>query len=232
MRHPSPHDIRQLPIYSAAEAGRFLHLPVSTVRAWSFGQAYKVRNESRRSDAVINAADRKHRKLSFVNLVELLVLAAIRRRHQVPLPQVRKAVGYLKKQFPSPHPLADHQFQTDGMNLFVEKFGQLLNISQDGQLAIKHLIQAHLRLVEWDASGVPFKLHLPGVGQSRVDRSVVVIDPRFGFGRPVLDGRGVRTEVIVERFQAGETMSSLATDYALSADVIEHIIRSQLPLAA
>lgn len=60
----------------------------------------------------------------------------------------------------------------------------------------------------------------------------VFIDPRYGFGRPVLDGRGIRTEVIVERFRAGEPIESLAADYALGTDVIVEIIRSQLPLAA
>ena len=232
MTRPTASDIRRMPLYSAAEAGRFLHVPVSTVRAWAFGQGYKVKNEGRRSEPVIGAADRKGRRLSFLNLVELLVLAAMRRNHNVPLPQVRRAINYLKKQFPSPYPLADHQFQTDGLHLFVEKFGQLLNISQDGQLAMKQLIQAHLRLVERDASGVPFKLHLPGIGNSRVDRTAVVIDPRFGFGRPVLDGKGIRTEVIVERFQAGEPLASLADDYGLPGAVIEDIIRNHLPLAA
>lgn len=225
-------DIRKMPLYTAAEAGRFLHVPVSTVRAWAFGQGYKVKNEGRRSEPVIGSADRKGRRLSFLNLVELLVLAAIRRHHHVPLPQVRRAINYLKKKFPSPYPLADHQFQTDGLSLFVEKFGELLNISQDGQLAMKSLIEAHLRLVERDTTGLPFKLHLPGVGKSSLQRTAVVIDPRFGFGRPVLDGKGVRTEVIVERFQAGETMASLADDYSLPVTVIEEIIRNHLPLAA
>lgn len=225
-------DMRQMPIYTASEAARYLHLPVSTVRAWAFGQGYQVKGEARRFQPVIAAADRKGRRLSFHNLIELLVLAAIHRTHSVTLHQVRRAVDYLRKRFPTPHPLADHQFQTDGVDLFVEKFGQLLNISQDGQIAMKHLIQAYLKLVERDDSGVPIKLHLPRTARSDASCGAVVIDPRYGFGRPVLDGRGIRTEVIVERFRAGEPIESLAADYALGADVIEEIIRSQLPLAA
>jgi len=222
--------IRQMPLYSASEAGRFLHLPVSTVRAWAFGQG--DRSKGNRFESVIAAADRKSHKLSFVNLVELLVLAAIRRKHKVPLPQVRKAVAFLHKRFPSQHPLADNDFQTNGVDLFVEKFGQLLNISRDGQIAMKELIKDYLRLVERDTSGVPVKLHLPRVNQPVQKRGEVVIDPNFGFGRPVLDGKGIRVEVIVERFQAGESIASLAEDYGISEDVIEEIIRNQLPLAA
>lgn len=232
MNRPTARDIRAMPLYSASEAARFLHLPVSTVRAWAFGQGYRVGTEQRHFKAVINTADPRERRLSFINLVELLVLAAIRRRHNVPLKQVRSAVEFLRKKFPSPHPLADNQFQTDGMDLFVEKFGDLLNISRDGQIAMKALIQQYLRLVERDASGVPFKLHLPRPAQPSQAISDVVIDPRFGFGRPVLDGRGIRTEVVVERFQAGESIASLAEDYGLSLETVEDILRSHQPLAA
>lgn len=232
MTKVTANDVRKMPLYTASEAARFLHLPVSTVRAWAFGQGYKVKGEARRFDPVIPTADRPRRRLSFLNLVELLVLAAIRRTHHVSLTQVRSAVNYLKRHFPSPHPLAEHQFQTDGVHLFVEKFGKLLNISRDGQIEMADLVKAYLRLVEWDASGVPFKLHLPGPRTPNSARSAVVIDPRFGFGRPVLDGRGIRTEVLIERFRAGEAMSLLAEDYSLDIDVIEEVIRNHLSLAA
>jgi uncharacterized protein (DUF433 family) len=233
MPRPTAKDLRTMPLYSAAEAGRFLHLPASTVRAWAFGQRYRAQDGTwRRFQAVIAVADPKAHRLSFLNLVELLVLAAIRRKHLVSLKQVRSAVEYLRKKFPSAHPLADHQFQTDGVDLFVEKFGALLNISRDGQLALKEVIQQYLQLVERDASGVPFKLHLPRATEPTKAIASVVIDPAFGFGRPVLDGRGIRTEVVVERFHAGDSIAALAQDYDLSIETVEDILRSQQTLAA
>ncbi len=233
MTHPTPNDIRQMPLYTAAEAARFLRLPASTVRAWAFGQGYKGKDgEARRFKPVISTADPANRRLSFVNLVELLVLAAIRKQHHVELKQVRSAVEFLRKQFPSKHPLADNDFQTNGIDLFVEKYGKLLNISRDGQIAMKEIIQQYLKLVERDASGVPFKLHLPRRTDAPEPLAAVVIDPERGFGRPVLDGRGIRAEVVAERFQAGESIASLAEDYDLDVPVIEDILRSQQPLAA
>ena len=232
MSRPTANDVRRMPLYTAAEAARFLHLPVSTVRAWAFGQGYRAKGEHRRFQPVINTADPKGRRLSFVNLVELLVLAAIRKEHHVELRQVRRAVEFLRKRFPSAHPLADNQFQTDGLDLFVEKYGDLLNISRDGQVAMKELIQRYLKLVERDASGVPFKLHLPRRAGTPEPLVAVVIDPERGYGRPVLDGRGIRTEVIVERFQAGESIESLAEDYGLKVLAVEDILRSHQPLAA
>lgn len=232
MSRPTAADIRRMPLYSAAEAARFLRLPASTVRAWAFGQRYTVNGDQRRFKPVISTADPRGRRLSFLNLVELLVLSAIRKEHLVELKQVRRAVEFLRKQFPSEYPLADHQFQTDGLDLFVEKYGNLLNISRDGQIAMKGVIQQYLKLVERDPSGIPLKLHLPRSAGAPAPMAAVVIDPERGYGRPVLDGRGIRTEVIVDRFRAGESVASLAHDYEVGVPVIEDILRSQQPLAA
>lgn len=46
--------------------------------------------------SVIEIADHKDKKLSFINLVEAFVLAGIRREHNISLPKVRKAVRYLR----------------------------------------------------------------------------------------------------------------------------------------
>lgn len=222
-------DFRETPLYTAAEAAHYLRLPVSTVRAWAFGQGQR-KDGSRRFKPVIGLSSRQGKLLSFINLVELFVLSAIRRRHGVALPQVRKALDYLKKSFPSPHPLADNEFQTNGVDLFVEKFGEYLNLSRDGQIEIKELIEARLRCVLRDEAGMPLKLYLSP--RSGIDRGIVVIDPRLGFGRPVIEGTGIRTEVIVGRFSAGETIDSIAEDYGRSRSDIEEIVRSELPLAA
>lgn len=222
-------DFRETPLYTAAEAAHYLRVPVSTVRAWAFGQGQR-KDGSRRFKPVIALASRQGRLLSFINLVELFVLTAIRRRHGVALPQVRKALDYLKKRFPSPHPLADNEFQTNGVDLFVEKFGEYLNLSREGQIEIRGLIEARLRCVLRDEAGMPLKLYLSP--RADIDRGIVVIDPRLGFGRPVIEGTGIRTEVIVGRFSAGETIDSIAEDYGRSRSDIEEIVRSELPLAA
>ena len=74
-----------------------------------------------RSRSLIHVDDPKKQYLSFVNLVEAHVLAAIRRRHGVRLPKVRRALDYLQRQFPVEHPLINQAFQTDGLDLFVDR---------------------------------------------------------------------------------------------------------------
>lgn len=227
-------DIRARPAYTSADAARFLRLPVSTVRAWCFGQRYRVGNEQRPFRPVVDAADKQRRLLSFLNLVELLVLAAVRRKHAVSMRSVRSAVDYLRRKHPSSHPLADHQFQTNGVDLFVEKYGEIVNISRDGQLEMRDLIRAWLSLVDRDAQGIPVRLHLPGADLRRGApvTSGIVIDPRFGFGRPVVLDKGIRTDVVVERFHAGESIAALSEDYGIDVKLIEASVRVHQALAA
>ena len=39
----------------------------------------------------------------------------------VEMPSIRKAIDYVRKTYPSPHPLLSESFLTDGKDLFVEE---------------------------------------------------------------------------------------------------------------
>jgi uncharacterized protein (DUF433 family) len=226
-------DPRELPNYRLPEAAHYLRIPLSTLRMWIFGQPYPTSAGIKTSRAVISIADASPPRLSFVNLVEGHVLSAIRYQHGLPLSKVRRAVEYLTNHFGSQHPLADEQFETDGVNLFVQRLG-LLNVSAPGQLAMPEILSALLRRVERDTHGLAVRLYpfsrrptptAPAFAQSP---RVVVIDPRVGFGRPTLSGTGVTTLSIAERFDAGESIEELATDYGRAREQIEEAIRCEL----
>jgi uncharacterized protein (DUF433 family) len=213
-------DLQEAPAYSIAEAAGYLRIPKSTLRAWLLGQ------QSFRS--VIDIADRRARRLSFINLVEAFVLAGIRREHSIPLPKVRKAVQFLRTRFNSSRPLADEQFATDGVDLFVEKFGALMG--SDGQIQLREVILDRLKYIHRDPRGIPQKIVLfPATGGRR--SASVVIDPRISFGRPVLDGFGLRTAVLAERFNAGETIEDMASDYGVPSEAIQNALRCELRAA-
>ncbi len=147
-------------------------------------------------------------------VIEAHVLEAIRQQHDIPLKKVRRAVALLERQFGSRHPLADDQFETDGLDLFIQHAGLFINVTQTGQLAIREFVQAYLNRLERD------------------EPRAVVIDPFVSFGRPVLAGTGISTAVVAERFKAGEPMGALADDYGRSLLEIEEAIRCELPLEA
>ena len=217
-------DRRKMPAYSVAEAAHYLGVPASTVRYWAAGRAGV-------SKPVIEAAALHPIVLSFLNLVELHVLGAIRREHEVSLPKVRTAVQYLKKYYRSPHPLWSHQLATDGLDLFVERYGRLVNISRAGQLAMRAVLETSLKRIERDTAGIPIKLYPFTRSDIHHAPKLVVIDPRLSFGRPVIAGTGLATDVIAERYKAGDSMDDLARDYGRERAEIEEAIRCELDAA-
>ena len=152
-------DVRELPAYGIAEAAHYLRVPRATLRSWVAGMSYGSEPDRRFFQPVIEAAGKSPVALSFINLVEAHVLAAIRRKHRVDMPAVRRSVDFLQNELGSAHPLADHKFETNGIDLFISHYGQFIAVSQGGQLAVRDLLEAHLRRVERDDHGVPIRLY-------------------------------------------------------------------------
>ncbi len=225
-------DPRELPSYSLPEAAHYLRIPRATLRSWVAGRTYPTQKGTGFFRPLISLPDRRHLVLSFLNIVEAHVLDAIRRKHEIPLGKVRRALDYLRRQFPSRHPLADQEFETDGINLFIERYGALINISADGQLALRNLLEAHLRRIERDETGIAIRLFPFTRKRQPEEPKLVVIDPFISFGRPVLVGTGIPTAVIAERYKAGESMDELAGDYDRQRVEIEEAIRCELELQA
>jgi len=229
---PHPLDPREIGAYSLAEAAHYLRIPAATVRSWVLGRHYPVRRGKAFFPPVIQRPRANETLLSFVNLIEAHVLDAIRRQHEVPLHKVRTAIRYLERHFGSKHPLANQRIETDGCDLFVEKLGSLINISQDGQLAMRQMMEAHLKRIEWNEAGLAVRLYPFTRKRELQEPRVVVIDPYRSFGRPVLVGTGIPTAIIAERYKAGESVDELAEDYGRQRLDIEEAIRCELLVEA
>jgi len=225
-------DPRESPVYGIPEAAHYLRIPPATLRSWVISRYYLTRDGKKFFRPIIDLADKDGYLLSFMNLVEAHVLDAIRREHHISLAKVRTALNYLRKRFSSKYPLADQKFETDGSHLFVQKYGQLINLSQEGQLAMRSVLEAHLRRIERDAAGLAARLYLFTRKHQPDEPKVVVVDPYVSFGRPVLVGTGIATAVIAERFEAGESIGELADDYGRQPYEIEEAIRCELQLEA
>ena len=220
--------LRESPAYTVAEAAHYLSVPAATIRYWSVGQGeYEPLIVVPRSSPTL---------LSFLNLTELHILAAIRRKHVVAMPKIRRAIEYLKENVLDVsdrlHPLISCKLETDGLDLFIEQYGQLINISQGGQTAMRTLISAALTRIARDPQGIPIKLY-PFTRPTIQDvPSMVVIDPALAAGRPVIAGTGLATQVISERWSAGESVKELAYDYARTEAEIEEALRCERGMAA
>jgi uncharacterized protein (DUF433 family) len=214
-------DPREIPAYTVIDAARYLWLPERTVQGWARGRTST-------SQQPVVPVDFATGLLSFAHLLELHVLAALRRQHGLQTKTVRSARDYLQQKWGTPHPLIDVEMETDGKSLFVRKIGQVINVSKHGQLAIEEMIAARLQRIERDAAGLAKRLY-PFTRKNVIEQptapKLVTIDPRYMFGKPVITGSRVPTGEIAGRFYAGDSYETLIAEYGRSPDEIQEAIR-------
>ena len=202
--------------------------PSAELRLRVLGRSYHSREGERRFAPLIQAADKRGPLLSFANLIEAHVLRSFRTEHGVPIKAVRSSLRYAERELGIDHLLLREELSTSGGELFLEHYGQLINLTVSGQLAMKAVLEAYLRRVEWKKDGLPGRLY-PFVRGVVIDEAprLIAIDPLIAFGRPVLIARAVSTQVIADRIDAGETVERLAEDYDLSSEEIREAILYQ-----
>ena len=185
---------RHVPLYSIPECARYLGLPVSTVRRWV---ATSDSSASEDEQPLVQAAGSDPTALSFTNLVELHVLALMRRKRKESLREVRTKMHGLKKSGKTEAPLASRE---------------LLAFIGDQR-------------VELDHDGLPQRYFPFTRGYGEDDPKLIVINPDVRFGRPVIDGSGVSTSAVARFSKGGESIAELASEYKLRPEQIEEAIR-------
>jgi uncharacterized protein (DUF433 family) len=230
---PSPRTIanetdpRSHPAYPLSEAARYLKLPPATLRSWAFGRPYPTTRGPGHFRPIIRPASTRPPLFSFWNLVEAHVLRALRTDHGFSVANVRRAIEYAQRELGIERLLVREELCFDAGQLFLEQYGKLVNLSASGQLAMRQVLEAHLKRVKWDARQFPIRLY-PFVSSMPADGELssmpIAIDPRISFGRPVVISRGISTAAIAERIDAGETVEALAADYELTVDEIEQAV--------
>ncbi len=207
-------DPRSQPAYTLREAALCVRVSPATLRTWTAGRPYPTATERRHSDPLILLADGDRGLFSFVNLIEAQVLRALRAVHELSLQNVRKALREYGRHDPKDHPLAFEDFQTDGLDLFVKRYGQTINLSRSGQIALLSTLEQHLQRVDRDGIG-PIRL-FPFVRTGADRRDLVSVSPLVAFGRPVIEGTRVGTDDVVARIRRGDSPADVAEDLHLT----------------
>jgi uncharacterized protein (DUF433 family) len=214
-------DPRDIPMYRLGEAAGLLRVPASTLRSWTKGQDYKVQGERRRFEPPI-PVDKGQEFLTFYNLVEAFVLSSMRRDYNVELSVVRRSVEFVREKLGVPRPLLTKDFYTAGGALLVEAWGQLVEASQEGQVAMRAVMASSLKRIERDARGLAARIY-PWRKSPEEDR-VIELDPERAFGRAVLVGTNISIDVLRARRRAGDSVKRLARDYAVDESKVAAVV--------
>ena len=220
-------DSRNAPLYTQSEASRYLNISKSTLRYWAIGE----QTSKRTAKPLIQTPDSSPR-LSFLNLVELHVLNSFRTVDRIDLPKIRVALEFVQKKLDVARPLLDARFETDGVDLFIQHLNTLVNVSKYGQQGMPAILASSLKRIKRDSHKIPLKLFPYTHTDWEKSPSLISMTPNIFSGRPVIEGTGISTAIIAERYKAGDSVSVLSADYGQQIEAIEEAIRCELLLAA
>ena len=237
MTHVDTQDIRfEAPLYTLAEAARFLGVPTSTFSTWAKG--YVRRPPGRppvHGDRIVTSvhAARNFPSIPFIGLAEGMVLAAFR-QGGVSLQHIRKAVSILDGEIGIEHALASKRVYTDGAVILFD----YADAQQDDELAgltevvsrqrvFAPVVREYLQRIEYAKDGWAKQL----VSPTTHDR-IVVVDPRRAFGQPIFVHGAAPVESVVSRWKAGEPLAHVARDFGVPPADVEDYLRAAVPLAA
>jgi uncharacterized protein (DUF433 family) len=215
---------RDLAAYTLAETARYLRLPTATLRSWVLGRQYPTAEGSGQFPPLMRPASRRPPLLSFSNLIEAHVLRSLRTEHGVPVKALRSALAYAERELGIDRLLLRPELRAQAGKVFLDRYGELIELTASGQLAMRQLFLEHLKRVEWDSSRLPVRLFPFLLAVAPSAERPIVIDPRIAFGRPVVQRKAISTSVIVERIDAGESVRDIAADYELEPPEIEQAI--------
>jgi uncharacterized protein (DUF433 family) len=139
---------------------------------------------------------------------------------------VRKALTYLHECVGSLDLLASDKFYHDGEHLLLKIQNQLISLSERGQAVSEPILKQYLHRITYGKDGLasrlePFLHTAAGLYEPRH----IMIDPAIAFGKPCLKRLGVKTDIVADRFLAGETIEDLTADYGAKPEEIEEAIR-------
>lgn len=219
------------PNYSFAEAAIYLKIPQPTLRAWFKGRTYpRVSGKGKGYfKPLLKLPDKNFQLLSFNNLVESYVLRSLRVEHDVKIKAVRSALDYAQREFKITRLLLRRDLLTTAGELFLERYGALVNLSKSGQFELREMFQEHLKRIVWNEEQWPIRLY-PFIDYD--DKKEIAIDPLISFGKPIIARKSISTSAIISRIDAGESIAFVADDYGLKPEEVHLAMRYEKRLAA
>lgn len=224
------------PLYTYAEAARFLGVPTSTFSTWAKG--YVRRPAGRRAvvgESIVSSISVKpgFAAVPFVGLAEAMVLAGFRRAG-VSLQHIRAAVATLENEIDIEHALASRRLFTDGAVILFDYAGsrgdaELAGLTEvvSRQRVFAPVVAEYLRRIEYGGDGWPVRLVSPAT-----QRPVIVVDPARSFGQPIFIHGAARIEDVLDRWRAGDALTEVAEDFGVPLEDVEDVLRVTLPAAA
>ncbi|MGH3515998.1 MAG: DUF433 domain-containing protein [Haloechinothrix sp.] len=205
------------PLLTPSETARHLQIPRPTIYYWLREKANGV--------PLVHHVEPERRgwpSVPFVAVVEAYVLRFLRDLG-LTKKSIREAAAEVRREFNTPYALATRRVCTDGVDIFVHYADDDIARVKDGQRPIREVIDYYLKYITWDESDqFAGRLRL----RQYSDVAPVIIDPRFGWGAPVVESTKVPVDAVVNLWLAGESIEQVAYEYDMTPEQVESICRA------
>jgi uncharacterized protein (DUF433 family) len=219
--HPSV----ERPLYTFGETDRIVRVSPGTSRRWLKGYHFWYQGERHEMPPITLTTEAKE-AATFVDLMEVAAIGELRKRG-FSFRRIRRINAYCRLYLKKPRPLVTQQFKVAGRDIFLDAdFDILVDVGREaGMLAWREVLEPFLKDVEYEND---LARRWWPLGRERM----VVVDPGRGFGLPVVEGTGVRTEIIAERHRAGDSTDQIAYDFDVTPEQIKGALRWEMPKEA
>lgn len=222
-----------VPLYTVAEAARFLGVPPSTFSTWAKGYTRRPPGRAEVAGAPIltsTPAERGFPTIPFVGLAEGMILAAFRSAG-VSLQHIRRAVAVLEREIRVDHALASRRLYTDGAVILFDyaesEHDDELTVVVTQQRVFSPVVEGYLKRIEHGPDGWAVRVTSPVTPSP-----VVLVDPERAFGQPIFLHGAAPVDSIVSRVKAGEPVAEVADDFGVPEADVREYLDAAAPLAA
>ncbi len=158
--------------------------------------------------------------ISFEDLISMRVIAILR-AVGVSWNKIHKAETWLRERTGYPRPFAIERVWTETEDVFAEFHDTFITASRHGQLVFARLLGQYLQPVE----DMSFRKHNGvNIADTWKPHDDILINPKIQFGEPCITGTRIRTRILSQLIQGGDSPSYLMRTFNLSEDQIHHAV--------
>lgn len=209
-------------IYSVPEAERLTGISGDKIRRWLWGTASgDARPLWDPQHPVLDGS----KALGFRDLIEIRFVDAFREAG-VSLHQIRGALDSVRRLIETEYPLSTLHFKTDGKKIYAD-------IEGHNHLLLEIPSQQHVfrfpQILDRLRDGLEYREG--DLVRWRPKNNRVLLDPRRGFGHPIVD-EGVPTDVLASAYATEGSLAAVAKWYDVDEDSVRDAIEFEAAIAA
>jgi uncharacterized protein (DUF433 family) len=206
-------------LYTLADADYLAGVSRGTAKRWLAGYRF------RRSSGALSHRPPVTKDMppfvggvTFLDLVEVVAIGGLKDLGMT-LREIRQIVENCQEVLNVQRPLVSLQFKVGGREVFVSHEGTLVEVLRGkGRRAWDEVLGPFIATLDYD-DDLASRWWPLGKG------APVCVDPEYGYGYPVISRTGVRTEIVLERFQAGDTRDQISEDFNVSPSEVDGALR-------